>query len=167
MKRIKPRQILARPMQSGASAIEFALIFPILLAVVYAGVVYSYVYVLQQSINFAAQQGVQAAVSVVPTANAATDLTTRNKLAQAVVTSTLSWLPVGQVGLVSSSGSTTACAGAPANNATGSLFSYTVNFALGGGTAGSLFPSLVNLPMGLGTIPPLPATLSACAVAFT
>ncbi len=42
-----------------------------------------------------------------------------------------------------------------------------VNFTLIGGTGGSLFPSLVNLPMGLGTIPPLPTTLSACAVAFT
>jgi Flp pilus assembly protein TadG len=166
MKPIKPRKILACSRQSGASAIEFALVFPLMLAIVYGGVVYSYVYVLQQSINFAAQQGVQAAISVVPTANAATDLTARTTLAHSVVMSSLSWLPGGQAGLVSTAAAVV-CPGAPAPAGTGTTFSYTVNFALGGGTAGSLFPSLVNLPMGLGSIPPLPTTLSACAVAFT
>ncbi len=164
MKQIKPRQRLARPAQSGASAIEFALIFPIMLAIVYGGLVYSYVFFLQQSVNFAAQQGVQAAVSVAPTANAAADVTARTNLADTVAKNSLSWLPGDQFGRVSTSAPANGCPGGttPAAN----TFSYMVNFTLGG-AGGALFPSLVSLPMGLGTVPPLPATLTACAVAFT
>ena len=166
MKRIKSRQILARSTQSGAAAIEFALIFPLMLAVVYGGMVYSYVYFLQQSINFAAQQGVQAAVSVPPTSDPAADLAKRTGLADGVRSSTLSWLPGDQASRVSSSAPTTGgCPGAPAPSA--NTFTYLVSFTLSGGTGGALFPTLVNLPMGLGSIPPLPATLTACAVAFT
>ncbi len=114
MKRIKPRQILARSAQSGCrAAIEFALVFPLLLAVVYGGLVYSYVYFLQQSINFAAQQAVQAAVSVVPTNDAAADLKARTALANTVEATTLSWLPGTQFALVSTSAPTAGCPGTP------------------------------------------------------
>jgi Flp pilus assembly protein TadG len=167
MKRIETRgiRIPARSSQSGAAAIEFALVFPLLLALTYASLVYSYVYFLQQSINFAAQQGVQAAVAVVPTSNASTDLANRINQANAVESSTLSWLPSNQVALISTSpaknatSDTTSCVGATPSS---SQFVYQVTFTLTG-----LFPALVNLPMGLGTVPPLPATLTACAVAFT
>ncbi len=164
MKRIKPRQILARSAQSGSAAIEFALIFPLMLAVIYGGLVYSYVYFLQQSINFAAQQGVQAAVSVVPTNDAAADLKARTTLANTVEANTLSWLPGTQITNILPS-APASCPGTA--NPVPNTFSYMVQFTLIGGPGGTLFPSLVNLPMGLGTIPPLPAVLSACAVAFT
>lgn len=165
MKRIKPRQVpLAHSMQSGTAAIEFALIFPLMLAVFYGGLVYSYLYFLQQSINFAAQQGVQAAVSVPPTSDSAADLTKRTNLANAVRTNLLGWLPGDQSTRVSAS-TPTGCPGAPAPGA--NTFTYLVTFTLSGGATAALFPTLVDLPMGLGTIPPLPATLTACAVAFT
>ena len=171
MKQIKPRRELARTAQSGASAIEFALIFPIMLAVGYAGLVYSYVYLLQQSIDFAAQQAAQAAVSVVPTSNSAADLSKRTTLANSVLTSTLNWLPGDQAGRIATTVPAN-CPGSP--TPVSNTFVYQVNFALSGGTNSvsgnanqALFPSLINLPMGLGTIPPLPANLTACAVAFT
>lgn len=148
-----------RRLQSGAAAIEFALVFPLLIALVYGGVVYSYVYFLHQAINFAAQQGAQAALSVVPTSNAASDAATRLSRADAVAKNVLSWLPAGQAGRVSTAatGSCTAPSGV-------SGFTYQVTFDLTSG--GALFPSLLALPMGIGTIPPLPSTLVACAVAF-
>jgi Flp pilus assembly protein TadG len=165
MKRIKPRQILRRSRHSGAAAIEFALIFPILLAVAYASLVYSYVFFLQQSINFAAQQGVQAAVAVVSTTDAATDAANRQTQARNVALSILSWLPPTQVSLVSTP-AVSICPGTTTSNQ--NTFSFEVEFALGGGTATSLFPSLVNLPFfGGSSVPPLPNTLMACAVAFT
>lgn len=51
---------------AGASAVEFALIFPIVFAIVYGGIVYGYLYFLQQRINFFAQEGVRAAIAVAP-----------------------------------------------------------------------------------------------------
>jgi Flp pilus assembly protein TadG len=146
-----------RTRQSGASAVEFAFVFPILLAVFYSTVVYSYVFFLQQSINFAAQQGVQAAVAVVPTSNAATDTSNRQAQALAVVLSSLSWLPASQKTRVTEP-AVTACPGA---TGAANTFSYEVSFTLTG-----LFPTMVNLPTNIGTIPPLPTSLIACAVAF-
>lgn len=165
MKRIKSRQILARSMQSGAAAIEFALIFPLMLTVVYGGMVYSYIYFLQQSINFAAQQGVQAGVSVPPTSDSAADLKKRTDLADQVRRNALGWLPGSQSTRVSSSSPAAGCPGAAAPGS--NTFTYLVTFTLSSDKVTALFPTLLNLPMGLGTVPPLPATLTACAVAFT
>ena len=147
--------------QSGASAVEFALVFPLLLAMTYGGLVYSYVFLLQQSINFAAQQGAQAALAVVPTNNSANDASNRLTKADLVAKSTLSWLPASQQGRVSTQASGN-CTPLPAGV---NGFIYQVNFDLGGG--GGLFPTLTALPFGLGNVPPLPTTLAACAVAFT
>jgi len=160
MKGKTSRQRGWRRPQSGAAAIEFALVFPLLIALVYGGLVYSYVYLLQQGINFAAQQGAQAALSVVPTSSAANDAGQRLTKANLVALATLAWLPASQQSRVS-----TGVGGSCAVPAGTTGFTYQVSFDLGGG--GGLFPSLAALPFGLGTIPPLPASLAACAVAFT
>jgi Flp pilus assembly protein TadG len=149
-----------RRRQSGASAIEFALVFPLLIALIYGGLVYSYVYVLQQAINFAAQQGVQAALAVVPTSNGANDSSNRMRNADLVAKSTLNWLPTAQLSRVTTSASGTCTVPSGTNG-----FTYQVSFDLAGG--GGLFPAITALPFGLGTIPPLPGSLVACAVAFT
>jgi len=52
--------------QSGASAVEFALIFPMLFGVTYAIVVYSFFFIVSQSLNYAAQNAAEAAVSIDP-----------------------------------------------------------------------------------------------------
>jgi len=164
MKPILSCRIPARPAQSGAAAVEFALVFPILLVVAYASLVYSYVYFLQQLISFTAQQGVQAAVAVVPTTSASADSASRTTQANAAGVNTLTWLPAAQFSRLAA----TEPAVCPGETAPGvPTFSYEITFTLSGGTGGALFPTLINMPMGLGNIPPLPATLTACAVAFT
>src|SRR3546814_14549890 len=52
--------------QGGATAIEFAFVFPLLLFLVYAIFVYSYLFVARESIEFAAHKGIEAAVAVAP-----------------------------------------------------------------------------------------------------
>jgi hypothetical protein len=52
--------------QSGASAVEFALVLPLLIALTYGTFVFSYLYIVHESINYAAQQGAEAAVAVDP-----------------------------------------------------------------------------------------------------
>lgn len=160
MKGKTSRQKGWRRTQSGAAAIEFALVFPLLIAMVYGGLVYSYVYLLQQSINFAAQQGAQAALAVVPTSNSANDAGQRLAKANVVALATLTWLPASQQSRVSTAASGGCTLPGGVNG-----FIYQVNFDLGGG--GGLFPALAALPFGLGSIPPLPSSLVACAVAFT
>ncbi|MDR3415969.1 MAG: TadE/TadG family type IV pilus assembly protein [Nevskia sp.] len=147
--------------QSGAAAIEFAFVLPLLLAVTYGGVVYGYVFMLQQSIDFAAQQGAQAAVATVPSVNgtAAAQLTNATTAAKA----SLGWLPTDQFSRVNVSGGGPNCIPAGGAAPAGSV-TVEVTFTLGGTTP--LFPVL-DLPMGIGAIPPLPATLNACAVAYT
>src|SRR5258708_37699419 len=52
--------------QRGAAAVEFAFVFPVLFLLIYGVIVYSYIFVLQESINYAAQQAAEAAVAVEP-----------------------------------------------------------------------------------------------------
>ncbi|MDE0856266.1 MAG: pilus assembly protein [Nevskia sp.] len=163
MKPITLRRSLPRKLESGAAAIEFAIIFPIMLAVAYAGLVYAYIYLLQQSINFAAQQGVQAAVAVPPSSNPTADVQSRLAQAELVRKGTLNWLPSDQAGRITAQSPAT-CPGAPAPGS--NTFVYQISFAVSGGSNTALFPSLVNLP-GVGTVPPLPTTLIACAVGYT
>lgn len=151
--------------QKGGTAIEFAFVFPILLAVAYAGVVYTYVYVLQQALTFAAQQGAQAAVAVVPTSDAAGTKSSRLTQANVVALASLNWLPTSQFSRISKSTPNGCSSTVPVGSTT---FVYQLDFSLSGATGGggALFPSLINLPL-VGTIPPLPASLVGCAVAFT
>lgn len=123
----------------------------------YSAVVYGYVYMLQQSINFAAQQATQAAVAVLPGTSSST--TTQTTTINNAVNSALAWLPPGQKSRLSVPSSTPNCL-----NTTGvspTPITVEVDFALGG-----LFPVLINLPFIGGTVPVLPAELFACAVAF-
>lgn len=143
--------------QSGASALEFALIFPMLMLISYSAVVYGYVYMLQQSINFAAQQAAQAAVAVLPGTSSSS--TTQTSTITTAVDAALAWLPAGQKGRISIPSSTPDCLVSTGLSPT--PITVEVDFTLGG-----LFPVLINLPFIGGTVPVLPAALFACAVAF-
>jgi Flp pilus assembly protein TadG len=147
--------------QRGASAVEFALIFPIVFAITYGAIVYSYAFVLKQSITFAAQEAAEAAVDVQPGV-AGYDTTVRNaaiNTAKAVI----AWMPqqvrsnvVTSVEFCADSGSTTgACQSAS------DAVVVTITLPLGGSS--QVFASMV-LPL-VGRFPPLPATMTAQAVA--
>jgi hypothetical protein len=56
----------ARRGQSGAAALEFAFILPLLLFLIYGMVIYAYVFIVQEAITFAAQEAAEAAVKVDP-----------------------------------------------------------------------------------------------------
>jgi hypothetical protein len=50
--------------QGGTTAIEFALVFPVLFFLLYSTVIYSLVNYVKQSLNFAAQEAARAVVAV-------------------------------------------------------------------------------------------------------
>lgn len=83
---------LSRVRERGASAVEFALVFPVLFLLVYAVIVYSYTYVLQQAITYTAQHLAEAAVAVNPTPSS--DYTARIQTRiQQLAAQQLQWLP--------------------------------------------------------------------------
>lgn len=164
-----PATATARERQTGAALVEFAFVFPILFLLVYGVVVYAYVYVIQQSITFAAQEGAAAAVSVDPTT--ANPLTAQQEVVRSTVTSALSWLPASQrTRVLGNSGERVQVALCPQgaggcpidSNALRVTLNFTVRPSGTDCATGALFPML-NLFL-VGCIPPLPETLSATAV---
>lgn len=161
-----PVQVAAKARQSGAMAVEFAFVFPFLFILLYATIVYSYLFVIQEAITYAAQEAAEAAVAVDPSDPGAAALRTQRVRATAV--STLSWLPNGQKTRVlgddtGSAVSVTICEEGssvicPPDTA-GVI--VTLNFQVTSPTA--LFP-VIEIP-NLFTLPPLPAVLTATAVA--
>ncbi|MDP3294133.1 MAG: pilus assembly protein [Nevskia sp.] len=137
---------------TGASAIEFAFVFPLLFAIIYGTVTYGYVYFLQQRINFIAQEAVRAAIAVAPCSLPSCDYTGAITLA---VTEAIN------------SNFTLAGGAKPdalklalfAIDAATNTVSIQLTYEL---KAPVLFPQMV-LPMGVGSIPPLPDRLQATA----
>ncbi|HEY1076543.1 MAG TPA: TadE/TadG family type IV pilus assembly protein [Fontimonas sp.] len=160
--------LASRP-QRGAALVEFAFVFPILFLLVYGVVVYAYVYVIQQAITFAAQEGAAAAVSVDPaTPN---PLAVQQEVVRSTVTSTLSWLPASQrARVLGTSGERVQVLLCPQGTGGCPIDSNALRVTLvfnvrpGGSecSSGALFPML-NLFL-VGCIPPLPENLSATAV---
>lgn len=138
--------------QSGAAAVEFAFIFPILFMLTYGIVVYGYIFFLNQSVNYAAQQGAEAAVAVDAGDDGFEEL--RQERVVEAVNDTLRWLPGTQRTRV------TVCDGGtcPVDDDT---ITVEVKFLLS--TPGWLFPAVV-LP-GIGAVPPMPTQLRATAAA--
>lgn len=150
--------------QSGAAATEFAFVFPLLFLLIYGTVVYSYLFVLKESITYAAQAAAEAAVAV--------DLnqTTANRQAAIIAVArqkavlTLNWLPQSQRQRVlgDDSGSKVTVNFGAADVAGLQTVNVALIFDVATGTP--LFPVL-NLPL-VGEIPPLPDTLAVNAVAL-
>lgn len=92
----KPLSFLRRNSHSkqlGASAIEFALVFPIFFALFYAIVGYSLVMTLQQSMTQASKDGIRAAIQANPTSK--NYLASAETLARSAITQSLKGLPDG------------------------------------------------------------------------
>ena len=148
---------LGQRSQHGASAVEFAFVFPILFLLVYGVIVYSYVYVLQQSITYTAQQSAEAAVAVNPFPS--TDLNTRiEQRVRAVAVQSLNWLPANQrMRVIGASGEKVQVAFETIDT-NQNVVKVTLEFDVPG-----LFPAL-ELPL-VGSVPPMPSRLRAQALA--
>lgn len=151
--------------QHGAAAVEFAFVFPMLFLLVYGVVVYSYLYLVQESLSYAAQEATEAAVAVDPERPGGDDIRRANARATAV--SALSWLPAAQrervLGSAGEKVQVDICSAGtgicpPDDDAVTVTLTFEVRMPE------SLFPVL-NLYI-VGSVPPLPETLVAKATAL-
>lgn len=143
--------------QRGAVAVEFALVFPILFLLMYGIVVYSYVFVLNSALNYAAQESVASALRVAP----GEPNSRRETEALQRARDALNWLPAGQRNRIfGQSGSIVRfgedCPLAPESDCIRVRLVMPLQ-------APALFPVL-RLPL-VGAVPPLPEALRAEAVA--
>lgn len=151
----------SRAGQRGASAVEFAFVFPILFLLVYGVIVYSYVYVIQQSITYGAQQSAEAAVAVNPLPGATLNPRIEQRV-RAVAVQSLSWLPPNQRARVTGANGELVQVEFQTVDTDQSVVKVTLDFKLDDG-GDTLFPVL-TLPL-VGQVPPLPNRLRAQAIA--
>lgn len=139
--------------ESGTAAIEFAFVLPVFLFMMYGMVVYAYMFVLQESLVFAAQASAEATVKVNPAQEdyeAALDAVAKSTASQI-----LGYLPEDQKQRVLGGDAEKVTVTPDTANGT---IEVELTFEFEG-----LFPVL-SLP-GLGDVPPMPANLTARAVA--
>ncbi len=146
--------------QRGAAALEFALVFPLLFVLFYSIVVYAYLFVLQESLSYAAQESAAAAIAVSPL-QAGPDydaLVTQRVRSRA--SEVLGWLPERQRGRVLGTGGERVSVNFRPDPATGaSLVDVGLVF-----DADGLFPRFA-LPL-IGKLPPMPEELVASGSAL-
>lgn len=148
----------ARRHESGAAALEFAFLLPLLLLLIYGMFVYSYMFVVQEAITFAAQEAAEAAVKVDPAQDPADYDAAVNAEVRATATRVLSFLPVAQQARVlGSDGSKVQVTIAASPSGNGGIVTVNLSFAFSG-----LFP-VIPLPV-IGPVPPMPGTLEARGV---
>jgi Flp pilus assembly protein TadG len=81
-----------RRSQRGVAMIEFALAFPLFFAVLYAIVMYSMIFLVQQSLTSAAAEGARAALGYQYAANTSAALTSRANAACTRALAVVNWL---------------------------------------------------------------------------
>ncbi|HZV61817.1 MAG TPA: TadE family protein [Methylophilaceae bacterium] len=139
--------------QTGAAAIEFALLFTLFFAIFYALVSYAITMMLQQSFIHAAAEGARAAIAVDPLVYADTPSfnTAVETRVRATISDALAWLP--QKAKTKVSGSNIGI------NWVGTTM--TVRVIYSGYAADPMMPAL-SLP-GIGNVPKLPTDLAGSA----
>jgi Flp pilus assembly protein TadG len=144
--------------ESGAAALEFAILLPLLLLMVYGIVVYSYMFIVQEAITFAAQEAAEAAVKVDPAQDPADYEAAVRAEVLATAARVLDFLPPAQrERVLGSDGSKVLVSVGPSPSGTGGVVTVDLSFSFSG-----LFPQ-IPLP-GLGSVPPMPGTLVARGV---
>ncbi len=139
---------------AGATALEFALVFPLLFILFYGVVVYSYLFVLQESITYAAQESAAAAVSVSPTdAGAQYDALVIQQVRRRAL-DVLEWLPEDQRDRVIGGAGELVEVQFSTDAGGGSVVRVELRFRVAG-----LFP-IFSFPL-LGQLPPMPDELRA------
>jgi Flp pilus assembly protein TadG len=154
--------------QRGAAAVEFALVFPMLFIVTYGAIIYSYIYVLRQSLTFAAQEAAHPGLSGYD------DLVKQTAVNTAIAA--ISWMPANvRTAIAVDTGDVTICRG-PSTGACASLLPSDVavvvrlELPLASGDEGEgrrdispLFATFAMPPFG--RFPPLPNIMAGQAVA--
>ena len=160
--------------QGGAAVVEFALVFPILFVVTYGAIIYSYIYVLRQSLTYAAQEAAQAAVSIQPGISGYDDRVKQTAVNTALAA--IEWMPANvRSAIAVDAGDVTICRG-PGAGACASLLPGDVavvvrlELPLANGDEGAgrrdvspLFATFSLPPFG--RFPPLPNIMAGQAVA--
>ncbi len=136
---------------------EFAFIFPLLFFLMYGVIVYSYLFVIQESLHYAAQEAAEAAVKVDDRMADADQL--RIRYARETAARVLSWLPADQRRRVLGDGNQRIVVefGTAPDPGTDTII-VQLTFEVDG-----LFPVL-SLAF-VGQVPPMPSQLRAQAVA--
>ncbi|CAE6738781.1 hypothetical protein R69619_02375 [Paraburkholderia nemoris] len=83
VKRIRVRRALA---QRGSTAVEFALIFPVFFTILYSIITFSLIFVAQQNLTLAAEEGARAALNWQSNTSMQTALVNRGNAACAAAT---------------------------------------------------------------------------------
>lgn len=91
MKRFDSRERFSRR-ERGSAAVEFALVFPLLFTVLYGIVTYSVIFVAEQSLTLAAEEGARAALNYQSAPSAAAALAARGRNACTVASQSAGWL---------------------------------------------------------------------------
>lgn len=94
------RKIVTQKMQSGLAAIEFAFVFPVFFMLLYGIITYSLIFVVQQSLTLAAEEGARAALRYVAVSTVPVTPDPRGVTACAVAKQAVSWLSSTVVGCV-------------------------------------------------------------------
>lgn len=146
-----------RTRQRGATALEFAFVFPLLFLLMYGILVYAYIFLLTESLTFVAQEAAESAVAVDPVNNENYESQVQQR-AQQTASTLLEWLPGDQRELVvGSNGELVDVALVPQG---GQRFvRVRLEFVIS-----DLFPS-ITLPL-VGQAPPMPEVLRAEASAL-
>ena len=156
--------------QRGATAIEFALVFPMLFVLFYSVIVYSYIFVLQESISYAAQEAAAAAHQVNPEGmeQSAFDLKVKENVCPRLLEA-LAWLSADQQTSMGISSETCVTSAVPTGSeGQGGTFVQISNEDVVTVTArlkvDGIFPS-ISFPV-IGAVPPLPKFLLGSGTAF-
>lgn len=145
-----------RSRQRGATATEFALVFPLLFLLLYGMIVYAYIFLVNESITFVAQEAAEAAVAVEPDTAGYQALVTQRVRTTAV--DLLGWMPAGQRDrVVGSAGERVQVQFEQSGGQ--DVVRVELEFDLDG-----FFPT-VSLPL-VGRVPPMPESLGATAIAL-
>lgn len=142
----------SRSHQQGATAIEFALVLPVFLAVVYAMVSYALVFMLTQSFTYASEDALRAALAVDCTGLTAQQCV-NDQITPAVrtqVATTLDWLPADVKSVVVGSNGDQVSVSCTADTCT-------VEVRYDNYTTNPMIP-IITLP-GIGNIPQVPDDL--------
>ncbi|KDB08831.1 TadE family protein [Burkholderia sp. lig30] len=91
----RPVQRRSRQRQRGATAVEFAMVFPLFFLIFYAIVTFGLIFAVQQNLTLAATEGARAALNYIhePSGSQAQALTDRANAARTVAQNFTKWLP--------------------------------------------------------------------------